>query len=47
MWLAALGCIADGFLPEFLKDVQKQYHELIDKPYKNPFDIRYKQKFEE
>lgn len=46
-WIAAIGCITDSYLPEFIEDMKKQYPELIDAAYKNAFDILYTTKFGE
>ncbi len=40
-WIAAIGCISDGFIPEFMADLKKSYPELIEINYKSAFDIRY------
>lgn len=42
MWLAVIGCIGDGFIPEFFEEFKKQHPELIDAPYKTAFDISFK-----
>ena len=39
LWIAALGCVADWFLPDFLKEFKKEFPDLIDKPYKSPGDV--------
>ncbi len=40
LWIATLGCIADGFVPDFYSEFRKQYSDLsIDS--KNAFDIFY------
>ena len=44
LWIAAIGCIADWFLPPFINEFKKNFSELIDKPYKNPGDILYNSK---
>lgn len=41
LWIAAVGCIADWFLPPFLNDFNKEYPDLIDKQYKTAGDIIY------
>lgn len=41
LWIAAVGCISDWFLPPFLGDFKKEYPDLIDKPYKGVGDIIY------
>ena len=45
LWLAALGCVADWFLPEFLGEFEKEYPEMIQNPYMNPGDVIYNSKF--
>ena len=47
IWIAALGCVADWFMPDFLEDFRKQYPDLIDKDYKKPGDIIYNTKLGE
>ena len=44
MWLAAIGCVADWFIPPFIKDFKKEFSDLLDKPYKMPGDIIYNTK---
>ena len=44
LWLAALGSVADWYLPKFLKEFNEEYKDLIDKPYKGPGDIIYNSK---
>ena len=39
LWIAALGCVADWFVPPFVKKFRKQYPELLDKDYTHPGDI--------
>ncbi len=39
LWIAAAGCIADWFIPPFVKDFEKEFPELIDEPYKTVGDI--------
>ena len=41
LWLAALGCVADWFIPDFIKDFKKEYPELAKIKYKYPGDIIY------
>jgi len=41
LWIAALGCVADWFIPPFLNEFQKQFPELVEKQYKTPGDIIY------
>ena len=41
LWIAAVGCIADWFIPPFINDFKKEFPDLIDKPYKMPGDIIY------
>jgi len=50
-WLAAIGCVADGFVPEFLESVKKTYPELIsvsrssDDDFRYSFDVRFNTDF--
>ncbi len=44
IWIAALGCIADWFVPPFIKEFKKEFPDLIDKPYKGAGDIIYNTK---
>jgi single-stranded DNA-specific DHH superfamily exonuclease len=41
VWIAVIGSISDGFLPEFYSDFKKKYPELTIKSEK-PYDIFYK-----
>lgn len=41
MWLALIGSVADGFIPDFIETFRKEHPDLIDSPYKSAFDIRY------
>ncbi|MBI2652270.1 DHH family phosphoesterase [Candidatus Woesearchaeota archaeon] len=41
LWIAAIGCIADWFIPPFINDFKKEFPELIEKPYKYVGDIIY------
>ena len=41
LWIAALGCVADWFLPPFIQEFKKEFPDLLDKPYKGPGDIIY------
>lgn len=43
-WLALLGCLSDGFYPEFFSDVQKKYPELT-KNCKSAFQCVYETDF--
>jgi len=47
MWISAIGCITDYYIPDFIEDLRKQNPELIDSNYKNAFDILYGTKFGE
>lgn len=42
IWLAALGCISDSYVPDFFKEFTEKYGDLVDSKWKNAFDIRYK-----
>lgn len=44
-WIAAIGCITDSFIPEFLEEIKIKYPGLIDAKYENAFDILYKTTF--
>jgi len=44
LWIATLGCIADWFIPSFLKDFKQEFPNLIEIPYKTPGDIIYNTK---
>ncbi|MBS3096526.1 DHH family phosphoesterase [Candidatus Woesearchaeota archaeon] len=44
LWLGAIGCVADWFLPPFLNEFKKEFPDLIDKPYKTAPDIIYNTK---
>jgi len=44
LWIAAVGCVADWFLPPFVDEFKKEFPGLIDKPYKAPGDIIYNTK---
>ena len=44
LWIAAVGCIADWFIPPFINDFKKEFPDLIDKPYKMVGDIIYSTK---
>jgi single-stranded DNA-specific DHH superfamily exonuclease len=41
MWIAAIGCITDSFLPDFMEGFKKSFPELIDCDYKTAADILY------
>lgn len=42
MWIAAVGCVSDYFIPDFFKEFEEKYPELVDCEYKDPFDLTYK-----
>lgn len=44
LWIGAIGCISDWFIPPFIEDFKKQYPDLIDNPYKGVGDIIYNTK---
>lgn len=46
-WIAAIGCVTDAFLPEFIDQVSEKYPDLIDCKYKQAYDILYNTKFGE
>ena len=39
LWIASLGCVADWFVPPFIKEFREKYPELLDKDYTHPGDI--------
>ncbi len=41
LWIAVVGCIGDKFIPDFYKDFEKKYPDLMIKS-ENPFEISYK-----
>ncbi|HLG23898.1 MAG TPA: DHH family phosphoesterase [Candidatus Nanoarchaeia archaeon] len=43
-WIAALGCVADWFLPPFIEEFKKEYPDLVDYDFKSPGDIIYNTK---
>jgi len=43
-WLAAIGCVADYFIPDFIEDVKKEYPDLFN-DYKTIEDLIYSSKF--
>ncbi len=44
LWIGALGCVADWFIPPFINEFIKEYPDLIEEPYKGPGDILYNSK---
>ncbi len=44
LWIAAIGCVADWFVPPFIADFKKKYPELIEHSYKGPGDIIFNSK---
>lgn len=47
LWLAVLGSIADQHVPEFIKDLSKEYPEILPKNIKDASDVIYNSKFGE
>ena len=41
IWLAMTGCVADYHIPDFAKEFEKKYPDMIGKKYSNPGDILY------
>jgi single-stranded DNA-specific DHH superfamily exonuclease len=41
MWIALIGCISDYYLPDFLKEFEKKYPDLVKKNPTSPFDLLY------
>lgn len=46
MWIAVLGCISDGYLPDFYGEFKKNYEDLAVEA-NTPFDVLYKSKIGE
>ena len=44
IWIAALGCVADWFIPPFIDEFREQYPDLIENKYRGPGDIIYNSK---
>lgn len=42
LWLAIIGCIGDGFIPEFIEEFRNQYPDLIDFNYTEAYDIMFR-----
>jgi len=42
MWIAAIGCITDGFMPDFIDDMKKIDPELVNYPCKTAYDVLYR-----
>jgi single-stranded DNA-specific DHH superfamily exonuclease len=45
MWISAIGCITDCYMPDYFDEFKKNYPELIDGKTKTPFDILYTTSF--
>ena len=41
IWLAIIGCISDAYIPEFYKEFEKKYPDLVKKNPKSAFDLLY------
>ena len=39
LWIATVGCLADWFIPEFMKDFKKEYPDILSKLDKNPAEL--------
>jgi len=44
LWISAIGVIGDWFLPDFIEDFRKKYHDLLPKPIKDPGEILFNTK---
>jgi len=42
LWLAVVGCIGDGFIPEFLDDFKEQFPEMVGYSYTEAYDVLYR-----
>lgn len=40
-WIAAIGCVTDAYLPDFMGEFKEEHPDLIDFKYKTAFDILY------
>lgn len=47
MWIAAIGCIADWYVPPFAKEFSKKYPDILKKVSKDPAKILFKSRFGE
>ena len=43
-WIAAIGCVTDSFIPDFMEKFKEEHEDLIDYKYKTAFDILYNTK---
>jgi single-stranded DNA-specific DHH superfamily exonuclease len=41
LWIAVIGCISDGYMPDFITDFEKKYKELWKKDVKSAFEGLY------
>lgn len=39
LWVAAVGCIGDWFLPDFMDKFRKEYKDLLEEDIKNPGEV--------
>jgi single-stranded DNA-specific DHH superfamily exonuclease len=39
MWIAAIGCAGDWFIPNFHKEFNEKYPDILEKLYKDPGDV--------
>ncbi|MDP1729498.1 MAG: hypothetical protein Q8L27_04815, partial [archaeon] len=44
IWISAIGCVTDCYVPDFLDELKKKYPEMIEIKYKTAFDILYNSK---
>ncbi len=44
MWIAMIGCIGDYFVPDFLKEFQEKYPDLLEKGIKTPDKVLFETK---
>ncbi|MBU0615522.1 MAG: DHH family phosphoesterase [Nanoarchaeota archaeon] len=47
MWIAGIGCAGDWFIPNFQKEFQEKYPDLLPKLYKDPGDVLFQTKLGE
>ncbi len=41
MWISAIGCITDSYLPDYIEELRERYPGLIENKYKKAYDIVY------
>ncbi|MBI2101049.1 DHH family phosphoesterase [Candidatus Woesearchaeota archaeon] len=44
LWIATIGCVADWFIPPFIKEFKNEFPDLAENPCKTPGDVIYNTK---